>query len=154
MLTAMGGPDSKGHGLLKRISQAVVKEARANLSIGFTEWLSSLVREFEAFDEHISERLLQDYELTSLDNQIRESLQSVLPWLENWVLDLQSSFEELEIKEEMTEGEDCAPPAKKQKRDDQPELPPLGPTTVHEVLANEQELHEIHPIAPLLPRTE
>ncbi|KAF2709597.1 hypothetical protein K504DRAFT_533941 [Pleomassaria siparia CBS 279.74] len=103
---AMRDADDNCHTLLDRISKEVRKSAKRHLQTTFANLMTELVLDFDLFDEHIGEHLVQDYELTSHDRQIRDCLRAQLQDWDAQMANLQYAFHALEVKQEPLEEEE------------------------------------------------
>ncbi|KAF2877062.1 hypothetical protein BDV95DRAFT_614319 [Massariosphaeria phaeospora] len=115
MNAAMNEPGVDCKTLIDRIAANIRKHAKKHLRTAFQGLLTDLIKELSLYDEHIDERLPQDYDLTSLDQRLRNELKNLLPELQEEVAELQNMYTVLKIKEEPVEEEGMEPNAKRQK---------------------------------------
>jgi hypothetical protein len=93
MVTNLLPSAEDGSNIVDRISRHVQKKAKQNLASVCTAFMGTLVAELELFDQHISERLPPEYELNANDLDIRDSLKSLLPELDDDVAHLSATLE-------------------------------------------------------------
>jgi hypothetical protein len=120
MMSTLTKPDENGNTILDKFSNAVRKEARRNLKRVFTNCVDDVVGELMLFDEHIGERLPPDYEITSVDRHIRNSLRAKIPILKTQVKAIQDILSPMTTKEDSEGSEAPEPLTKKKKTEEEP----------------------------------
>jgi hypothetical protein len=118
MHRAMTEPNEKQKTILDRIETSVSKTAKNNFKTAFATFTDALVRELDGFDGTIGDCLPPDYDITSADQDIRDSLKANIPGIKKRVNSLQEKFSVAVVKSEKVESQeddDIGPSAKKQK---------------------------------------
>ncbi|KAJ4358617.1 uncharacterized protein N0V89_003201 [Didymosphaeria variabile] len=99
----MSNPDEHGRTLIDRIEHAVTRQSKKDLRGAFDEFLVEVMKNIEAFDEHISDRAPLDYKLTDADRQLREDILKRIPELETMVEVVRAKFSDEALLTEQVE---------------------------------------------------